>query len=113
MEGFVMIIHFVAAAFLILLILLQTSKGSEIGAAFGGASQTLFGSRGPATFLSKITIIIAVIFLVTSVALAHMAKSRSVKSVLETEVGKASQEQVMPEKVDESSKEAPKEAEQK
>lgn len=56
-----------------------------MGAAFGGASQTVFGSRGPATFLNKITVVIAVIFLGASLALANIAKQKSTASVVDVE----------------------------
>ena len=51
----IVVIHLVVCLFLIFIILIQSSKGAEMGAAFGGSSQTLFGSRGAATFLSKLT----------------------------------------------------------
>jgi preprotein translocase subunit SecG len=65
-----MILHIIVCLFLIAVVLLQSGKGAEIGAAFGGSSQTLFGSRGAATFLSKMTTIAAVLFMVTSLLLA-------------------------------------------
>jgi preprotein translocase subunit SecG len=67
--------HIIVAVTLILVVLLQVGKGQSIGAAFGGAgsSQTLFGSRGPATFLSHMTTIAAVIFMLTSLGLAYLS----------------------------------------
>jgi preprotein translocase subunit SecG len=64
------IIHVVVSFFLIFIVLIQSSKGSEMGAAFGGSSQTLFGSRGAATFLSKLTTVSAIVFMITSLLLA-------------------------------------------
>jgi preprotein translocase subunit SecG len=58
-------------------ILLQSGKGAEIGAAFGGSSQTIFGSRGATTFLSKMTVGAAIIFMVTSLSLAFLSKERA------------------------------------
>ncbi len=73
------IIHLLVCFFLIFIVLIQSSKGAELGAAFGGSSQTLFGSRGAATLLSKLTTISAVVFMVTSLLLAMAAtKSGSV-----------------------------------
>lgn len=66
------IVHIVVCMALIMIILLQATKGAGMGAAFGGASQTLFGSTGRATFLTKITIAAAVIFGLTSVGLSLM-----------------------------------------
>jgi len=65
---------------MISVILLQAGKGAEIGAAFGGSSQTIFGSRGPGTFLSKLTVTAAVLFMLTSLSLAVMSKQRSISS---------------------------------
>lgn len=67
------LLHIFACIFLIFIILIQTSKGSELGAAFGGSSQTLFGSRGAATFLNKLTVVVAVIFILTSLTLSIIA----------------------------------------
>ena len=59
---------------LILVILLQTGKGSDIGAVFGGgSSQTLFGSTGPTSFLSKLTAGAAIVFMLTSLFLAYFS----------------------------------------
>jgi len=69
------IIHVVVSLTLILVVLLQVGKGQSIGAAFGGASssQTFFGSRGPATFLSHMTTVSAAVFMLTSLGLAYMS----------------------------------------
>lgn len=64
------VIHLTVCLFLIFIILIQSSKGAEMGAAFGGSSQTLFGSRGAATFLSKLTTGMAIAFMLTSLLLA-------------------------------------------
>lgn len=66
----IVIIHIIVCFFLIGIVLLQGGKGAEIGAVFGGSSQTLFGSRGAATFLSKLTTIAAILFMITSLTLA-------------------------------------------
>jgi preprotein translocase subunit SecG len=83
METAVITLHYLLCFFLIIVILLQAGKGADIGAVFGGASQTLFGSRGPATFLSKLTAFVAMAFLATSIWLAHISKTRSIESVLD------------------------------
>lgn len=64
------IVHVIVAVALILIVLLQAGKGAGIGAAFGGASQTVFGPRGPGNFLSKLTTAAAGIFMITSLVLA-------------------------------------------
>lgn len=83
MSGFILFIHFFVCIFMIIVILLQAGKGADIGATFGGSSQNVFGARGAATFLSKITTIAAVIFLVTSIYLANLSKQKSTNSVLQ------------------------------
>ncbi|MBZ5639565.1 MAG: preprotein translocase subunit SecG [Acidobacteriia bacterium] len=67
-------IHIIVAVFLILVVLLQTGKRADLAGAFGGGgSQTVFGARGAATFLSKATTISAIIFMLTSLALSVMS----------------------------------------
>lgn len=68
-----LIVHILVCFFLIFIVLIQSSKGAEMGAAFGGSSQTIFGSRGAATLLSKLTTISAVVFMITSLFLAMAA----------------------------------------
>ena len=82
MHTLVIIIHVIACFLMIGAILLQSGKGAEIGAAFGGSSQTVFGSRGPANFLSKFTVVVAVVFMVTSLGLAILAKQRTFSSTV-------------------------------
>lgn len=83
METLLLVVHYLICLFLIIAILLQVGKGADIGAVFGGASQTVFGGRGPTTFLSKITAGVAIAFLVTSIWLAHISKTRTVESVID------------------------------
>ncbi len=66
----ILIIHIIVCFFLIFIVLVQSGKGAELGAAFGGSSQTLFGARGAATVFSKLTTIAAVVFMLTSFSLA-------------------------------------------
>ena len=59
---------------IVVLVLLQQGKGADMGAAFGGggSSQSLFGSRGSATFLSRTTAILSLIFFTTALGLAYL-----------------------------------------
>src|SRR5262245_7427592 len=83
MEIFVTVIHYIVCLFLIIVILLQAGKGADIGAAFGaGGSQTLFGPRGAATFLNKMTAVVAAVFLMTCVGLGALSKNGGRGSVL-------------------------------
>ncbi len=74
------IVHLIVCFLMIASILLQAGKGAEIGAAFGGTSQTIFGSRGAGTFLSKVTIWTAAIFMLTSLGLALLSKHDNIAS---------------------------------
>lgn len=76
------ILHLIVCFLMIAAILLQAGKGAEIGAAFGGSSQTVFGSRGPGTFLSKITVGAAIIFMLTSLSLALLSRQENASSVI-------------------------------
>lgn len=79
MGTFILVIHLIVCIFLIFIVLIQSGKGAEMGAAFGGSSQTLFGARGAATFFSKLTTVAAIIFMITSLLLAvYTVKGSSV-----------------------------------
>jgi preprotein translocase subunit SecG len=82
MHTLMIIIHIIACFLMIGAILLQSGKGAEIGAAFGGSSQTVFGSRGPANFLSKFTVVVAAVFMLTSMGLAILAKEKTFSSTV-------------------------------
>jgi preprotein translocase subunit SecG len=76
------ILHLIVCFLMIAAILLQAGKGAEIGASFGGSSQTVFGSRGPGTFLSKVTVGAAIVFMLTSLSLALLAKQANTSSTV-------------------------------
>lgn len=74
MYQFILFIHVLTAAFIILLVLIQQGKGATMGAAFGsGASSTVFGSRGSGSFLFRITMSCIAIFFITSITLNYLA----------------------------------------
>ena len=78
MENLVTIIHVLAAAGVIGLVLLQHGKGADMGAAFGsGASGSLFGVSGSTNFLSKTTAVCVTVFFITSLTLAYLASHRA------------------------------------
>lgn len=67
------VFHVLVGFGIVLLVLLQRGKGADAGAGFGsGASGTVFGARGAASFLSRSTATLAALFFVTSLALAYM-----------------------------------------
>ena len=70
-------LHVIFCLVMILAILLQTGKGGGMGSAFGGGgSSTVFGPRGPGSFIAKLTGVIAALFMVTSMLLAYMSSSK-------------------------------------
>ena len=78
------IIHLVACVFLILVVLLQTGKGAEMGAVFGGGgSSTIFGASGAGNFLTKLTTATAIIFFLTSLTLAYNSIARTQHTVFD------------------------------
>ena len=80
----VVLLHVIVCIILVLVVLLQSGRGADLAGAFGGgATQTAFGSRGPASFLSKMTTVSAVIFMVTSIALSMITTKTESKSILE------------------------------
>ncbi len=92
-ENVVLIFHVLAALGIIGLVLLQHGKGADMGSGFGGgSSSTVFGAGGAGNFLTRMTTTIAIVFFVTSFALAYFAKERSVSV---TEVGVPLIEQVL------------------
>ncbi|HJP07643.1 MAG TPA: preprotein translocase subunit SecG [Arenicellales bacterium] len=75
------VIHLVSAVAIVVLVLLQQGKGADMGAAFGGgSSQSVFGSRGSATFLSRVTAGLAALFFVTGLSLAYIYTKQSTAS---------------------------------
>ncbi len=75
METVVLIVHVLVALAVIGLVLLQQGKGADTGASFGGgASQTVFGSEGSTSFLTRVTSVLAIVFFLTSFGLAFFAK---------------------------------------
>ncbi len=83
MNLFIISIHVIASIALIAIVLLQTGKGAEMGAAFGGASQTLFGGTGGSSFMSKLTTAAAVIFMITSLLLSYRPSTQGSRSVMQ------------------------------
>jgi preprotein translocase subunit SecG len=101
MEQLITIIHVLAAAGVIGLVLLQHGKGADMGAAFGsGASGSLFGVSGSSNFMSKATAACVAIFFATSLTLAYMASHRAGNgSVIKTTTQAVKTEAAKPETV--------------
>ena len=108
----VIIIHVLVCVGLIMIVLLQTGKGADLGAAFGGSTQTVFGGQGAGGFLTKLTTVVAVIFMLTSLGLAYLSSHRVEATIMKepekprveekaapttgTEAGKAAEQKAVP-----------------
>jgi preprotein translocase subunit SecG len=77
------VVHILVCVGLILVVLLQTGKGAEVGAVFGGSSSTVFGSSGAGNFLTKLTTGMAVVFMITSLTLGYFASKRPSASIFD------------------------------
>ena len=90
-------IHILVCISLIGIVLIQGGKGAEVGAAFGaGASNTIFGATGGQSFIGKMTAGAAVIFMLTSLALAIFWGQPGSTSVMPEQVAPASTPAAMP-----------------
>jgi preprotein translocase subunit SecG len=85
-------IHIIVSIFLIVTVLLQPGKGDDLGTIFGGSSQSIFGASGAVPFLTKMTRILAVVFIITSLSLGYFSAKGIRSSVIE-ETGSVPKEQ--------------------
>lgn len=89
LQQLVWFLHIVCALSIIMLVLVQYGKGTDMGTAMGGASQTIFGSSGSGSFLTKLTTIFALIFAITSISLSffmdHKPKDKIISEMIKTE----------------------------
>lgn len=84
MFAILIILHLIAAAVLIMVVLLQSGKAGDLASTFGGAtSQTAFGARGSATILTRATAICAVLFMITSLGLSIMYSTGKSSTVMD------------------------------
>ena len=73
LQTLAVVFHVLVAAAIVGLVLLQRGKGADAGAGFGaGASGTVFGARGSASFLSRTTAVLATLFFVSSLLLSYL-----------------------------------------
>ena len=77
------IVHILVCFFLVIIVLLQHGKGADVGATFGGAGNTVFGTEGPVPLLNKVTTGVAILFMVTSISLAYFSANSGTGSVME------------------------------
>ena len=69
------IVHVLACLFLILIVLLQQSKGGGLSGALGGGASQVFGGRGAGNFMTRLTGSIAALFMITSITLAYLSSA--------------------------------------
>ena len=82
MYGLIIAVHLLVCFALIGIVLLQQGKGADMGAVFGGSSQTLFGSSGATTLLGRLTAVAAAVFMLTSLGLTYLATHRYKSTVM-------------------------------
>lgn len=83
MSTFISILHVLICFFIIGVVLLQSGKGAEMGASFGaGGSQSLFGASGGGNFMTKLTSMAAIIFMLTSLTLAYLSGHNQGSSIM-------------------------------
>ncbi len=82
MYALIVTVHILVCFVLVGIVLLQQGKGADMGAVFGGSSQTLFGSSGATTLLGKLTTVAAAVFMLTSLGLTYLASHRYKTSVV-------------------------------
>jgi preprotein translocase subunit SecG len=75
MITFLTVVYVIVCVFLILVVLLQAGRGGGMGSAFGGSSQTVFGGAGAGNFLTRLTVIMAAMFMLLSATLAYLSSS--------------------------------------
>lgn len=78
MYSLLMLFHVLFCISIIALVLLQQGKGADVGAAFGsGSANSMFGSRGPASFMFKLTAGLAALFFISSISLTVISQNAS------------------------------------
>ncbi|MBF0462753.1 MAG: preprotein translocase subunit SecG [Magnetococcales bacterium] len=78
------VVHILVSLSLIFIVLLQKGSGADMGSAFGGSSQSVFGARGSGSFLGKLTAGLATVFMLTSLSLAFVTAQKGANtSVME------------------------------
>jgi preprotein translocase subunit SecG len=92
------VIHVIISCGLMLVVLMQSSKGEGLAGAFGGGglSGAVFGGRGAATFLSKATTVLAILFMISCIGLTLAARGRATTQVGESAVNRMATQQPAP-----------------
>ena len=101
------ILHIVVSIGLIFVVLLQTGKGADIGAVFGGSSSTIFGSSGAGNFLTRLTTGMAIVFMMTSLTLGYFAGRKPSATIFDTRTPVAEPRAPMPSQAPQQQQTAP------
>tara|TARA_Y100000746_G_scaffold76008_1_gene63995 strand:- start:161 stop:469 length:309 start_codon:yes stop_codon:yes gene_type:complete len=97
MENLLIFFYIIISVVLILLILLQQGKGSDIGSAFGGgSSNTMFGSSSSSSPLTKITAVLAAIFLISSLSITYISRNSQEVALNEDESVEVKETGILP-----------------
>jgi preprotein translocase subunit SecG len=83
MESVLLVLEFVLAAFITIAVMLQKSSSIGLGA-YSGSNESVFGAKGPAAFLAKVTMFLAIAFVVNTVSLSYVYSSKKTKSVVDS-----------------------------
>jgi preprotein translocase subunit SecG len=82
---FLTVINVILTVVIIVMVLLQQGKGSDLGSAFGGgSSNSMFGALGPSDFLGKLTYAVVAIWLILSLLLAYLLKTENSEVIFDT-----------------------------
>ena len=82
MESVLLILEFVLAALITIAVMLQKSSSIGLGA-YSGSNESVFGAKGPAAFLAKVTMVLSIVFVVNTVSLSYIYSSKKTKSVVD------------------------------
>lgn len=96
MYTIVLAIHIFISVLLILAVLMQSGKGSSLGSAFGGGSSDVFGPGAPVNIMNKVTTVIAILFMITSLSLAVLSTQKTTNSVVNQAPAQHQQQQEAP-----------------
>ena len=87
MVTFITVVSILLAVAIIILVMLQQGKGSDMGAAFGGgSSNSVFGATGPAGFLGKLTYILVAVWMILVLSLAFILKSQNTEETFDIDI---------------------------
>lgn len=84
MTGILLVVQIILSIMIVTVVLLQKSSSIGLGA-YSGSNESLFGAKGPANFMAKITIVLGILFLANTISLGYLYNNKSDrnKSVLD------------------------------